>query len=370
MFKLFRVEDKTNQPIQLLPEWNYIKANMEYNITRVQNYYRNSTVIVPSDHFLVRLLQSIPINKNLDIDTYYRQVSNIALGHSMAMQMTSSYYRGRFFTGVFYGKKSMECLLAVDDSFNYNTAHADWKNIVAVKPLMHDKSDFKLLLPDGVDYSDERSTSVVMINIPMLAIQYRAFYLSNMVNSQNNRQKSTMNFVAQYVIPNMLRDHVDLCLINKHINRFNKTERNINFLKKHSYALINIDYQLDRAVDKVLQYIQTSPMRFDSILKTIPSFSKQNAYKALLMPDITPNKQVHWATMLARLKYIAFLFDIAGSEASRVNQSEINEIVTELNYGDIYNVFKTNLPSEIFFKVQDYLDTIANSLANNNAFKH
>lgn len=370
MFKLFRVEDKTNQPVQLLPEWNYIKANMDYNVLRVQNYYRTSSVTVPSSHFLVRLLQSIPVNKTLDIDTYYRQVNAIALGHSMAMQMTSSYSRGRFFSGVFYGKRSLECLIAVDDSFNYQKANDDWKNIVAVRPLLHDKTDYGLLIPDGEDYSDERSNSVMLINIPMLAVQYRAFYLSNMVNPDINRTKTTMNFVAQYVLPNMLRAHVDLCLLNKHIARYHKAERVINYNRRHSYALINMDSSLDRAVDKVLNYIEASPKRFDSILKTIPSFDKQNAYKALLMPDITPNKQVHWATMLARLKYIAFLFDVSKRHANTTNQSEINEIVMELNYGDIYNVFKTNLPADLFFKAQDHLDTIAASLTNPMAFKH
>ena len=370
MFKLFRVEDKTNQPIQLLPEWNYIKSNMDYNVARVQNYHRTSTLSVPNDHFLVRLLQSIPVNKTLDIDTYYRQVSQIALSHSMAMQMTSSYSRGKFFSGVFYGKRSLECLLVVDDSFNHHRAHERWMELEAVRPLLHDKTDFSLLVPTGEDYSDERSSSVVLINIPMLAIQYRAFYLNYMVNPNINRTKTTAHFVAQFVLPNMLRGHLDLCLLNKHIARYHRTERVIGFSRRHPFALIDINPQIDRAIDKVLGYIETSPKRFDAILKTIPSFSVQNAYKALIMPDIAPTKQVHWATMLARLKYIAFLFDISKKHASVTNQSEINEIVLELNYGDIYNTFKNNLPSELFFKTQDYLDTIAASLTNPMAFKH
>lgn len=370
MFKLFRVEDKTNQPIQILSEWNYIKLNMGYNLARVQNYYRTSTVAVTNNHFLVRLLQSIPINKNLDIDTYHRQVSSIALGHSMAMQMTSSYSRGRFFSGVFYGRNSLECLIATDDYFNPHKAHEDWKNIRAIKPIMHDKSDFKLLVPDGTDYSDQRSNSVVLINLPMLAVQYRAFYLSNTANPTVDRNKSTAHFVAQYVLPNMLVDHLDLCLINRLMNRFYRTDRVINYNRRNSFSLIELDAQIDRAIDKALDYIRTTPRRFDAILKTIPSFEKQNAYSTLMMPDIAPTKQVHWATMLARLKYIAFLMDVAKEHANSINQSEINEIVLELNYGDIYNTFKTNLPDELFFKAQDHLDTIANTLTNKTAFKH
>jgi len=134
--------------------------------------------------------------------------------------------------------------------------------------------------------------------------------------------------------------------------------------------LIELDSQIDRVIDKLLDYINKAPKRFDLILKTIPSFEKQNAYSALIMPDIAPTKQVHWATMLSRLKYIAFLFDISGKDALTVNQSEVNEVITELNYGDIYNVFKYTLPSELFFKAQNNLDTLASLLTNPNAFKH
>jgi hypothetical protein len=371
MFKLFRIEDKTLQPIQIAPEWTYLKTSMQYNLTRVKNYYRNTTSTVPASHLLVRLLQSLPISKTTDIDTYYRQVNSIALSHSMGMQMTSAYYRGKFFTGVFYGKRSLECLLVVDDSFNHRLAHDNWKDLVAVKPILHDKTDMKLLLPDGVDYSDELSSSIVLINLPMLAIQYRAFYLEHMSSGNVNAQKSTMNFVAQYVIPNMLNAHLDLCFINRLISRYyNNNNTPVNYTKKHPFALIELDSQIDRVIDKLLDYINKAPKRFDLILKTIPSFEKQNAYSALIMPDIAPTKQVHWATMLSRLKYIAFLFDISGKDVLTVNQSEVNEVITELNYGDIYNVFKYTLPSELFFKAQNNLDTLASLLTNPNAFKH
>lgn len=370
MFKLFRIEDKTNQPIQLAPEWSYLKAQMKLNVARVHNYHRNNTVAVHSDHFLVRLLQSLPVNKNMELDTYYKAVNNVALSHSMAMQMTSSYYRGRFFTGVAYGKRSLECLLTIDDSFNYEYVHDNWQSAAAVKPIMHDKTDLKMLIPDGNDYSDEYSSSILLINLPMLAVQYRAYYHEYMVNPNSNRQKTTMHFVAQYVLPNMLEAHLDLCFLNRLMSRFYGKSKAVNYYRKNSFTLIELEAQIDRVIDKVLEYINRAPKRFDLILKTIPSFAHENAYKGLIMPDITPTKQVHWATMLARLKYITFLFDISDEYVLRTNQSEVNEIILELNFGDIYNTFKSNLPIDLFFEAQGYLDTIADALTNKSAFKH
>lgn len=362
MFKLFRIEDTTNQPIQIAPEWNYIKTNTAINIQRIQQYYRTNTVAVPSQHFLVRLLQSIPVPKSLDLDSYYRNINSIALGHSMSMQMTSSYYRGRFFTGVAYGKNALECLLVIDDVFNYQKAHEEWEDVVAVKPIMHDKTDLSLLVPNGAGYSTEPSNSVLLINLPMLAVQYRAFSLAN-------PSKTAMHFVAQYVLPNMLKDHLDLCFINRLMSRYYEKSPVSTYLTKHPFALVNLESQIDTVIDKILNYVKTAPKRFDLILKMIPSFSKENAYKALLMPDIAITKQVHWASMWARLKYMAFLCDISEEYVLRTNQSEVNEILLELNYGDLYNVFRNNLPIDLFFKAQSYLETITEGFANPRAIK-
>ncbi len=370
MFKLFRIEDVTNQPIQIAPDWNYVKTNMMVNVKRAKQYYRDSSFSVPSQHFLVRLLQSIPVPKNTEIDSYYRAVNDIALSHSSSMQMTSAYYRGKFFSGVAYGKQSLECLLVVDDLFNYKKAHENWQDIVAVRPIMHDKSDFSVSVPNSIDYSNELSSSVLLINLPLLAIQYRAFYLENTNNHNKNYNKTIMHFVGQYVLPNMLEDHIDLCLINRLINKHLGLQQSISVIQRYPFAMINLENQIDLVLDKVLDYIKKAPKRFDLVLKTIPSFSKENAYKVLLMPDISTTKQVHWAGMWARLKYMAFLCDIADKEVLKLNQSEINEIIMELNYGDLYNVFRSNLPIELFFKAQGYLDTIAKNLSNPTAFKH
>lgn len=336
---------------------------MAVNVQRVQQYHRNHTTTVPSHHFLVRLLESIPVSIHQELDSYYRSVSNIALNHAVSMQMTTPYYRGKFFNGVAYGKQSQELLLVTDDFFNWQSVDTDWENTVAVKPILHDKSDMSLLVPNGSGYSSEISCSVLLINLPMLAVQHRAFRLKY-------PDKYTTHFVAHYVLPNMLKDHLDLCFINRLMNRYYEKSVSYSYQVKHPFALINLEAQVDTVINKILTYVKTAPKRFDLILKAIPSFSKENAYKALLMPDMAITKQVHWASMWSRLKYMAFLCDVSEEYVLRTNQSEVNEIVLELNYGDLYNVFRSNLPIELFFRAQSYLDTIADGFSNPQPFDH
>lgn len=363
MFKLFRIEDTTAQPIQSVPEWNYIKTNTAINVKRVLQYHRNSAIAVSSQHFLVRLLQSIPVSKSINLDDYYKAVNNVSLGLASSMQMTSAHYRGRFFNSVAYGKQSLECLLVIDDIFDYEKVHDHWEDVVAVKPIMHDKTDLSLLPPNANGYSSEYSSSVLLINLPMLAVQYRAFCL-------RYPNKNIMHFIAQYALPNMLGDHLELCFINRLIDRYLGRTIVPTYSTKHPLSLINLESQIDTAIDKVLGYIKTAPKRFDLILKSIPSFTKENAYKVLLMPDIPVTKQVHWAAMWSRLKYMAFLCEISEEHVLRTNQSEVNDIVLEMNYGDLYNTFRNNLPADLFFRAQDYMDTIASGFSNPQPFKH
>lgn len=351
MFKLFRIKDTTLQPIQVAPEWSYIKTTMNINVQRVKRHYRNTIARVPNQHFLVRLLESIPVPVSLDLDNYYRAVNSTALGLANSMQMTTAHYRGRFFTGVAYGDQSHECLLTVDDTFSYAKVATNWEDAVAVKPIMHDKTDMSLLIPNSVSYSSERSNAVLLLNLPMLAVQYRSFCHAYPDENANN-------FVAQYVLPNMLESHLELCFINRLMMRFYDKQSTPSFYAKHPFGLVNLDSQIDTVIDKLLGYIASAPRRFDLILKTIPSFTKESAYDVLLMPDIPVTKQVHWASIWSRLKYMAFLFDVSEEYVFTTNQSEINEIIMELNYGDIYNTFRNNMPMDLFFKAQRYLEVI------------
>jgi hypothetical protein len=341
------------------PQWPFIRNGLQANIEKVQNFYRTHNPVVKSNHLLIKLLQSLTVSKQMELERYYDNVDTISLGVSMALKMTSSIYRGIVHRGIFYGKDNPEIILAVDDYFDFNYVHQNWEKVSAVKPLLHPKSDFDYMLPRGIDTSDENGLAVIMVNIPMLAVQYRAFLLSQW-QDEDESPKSINQFIGGFVLPNMLRAQTELCLFNKIYNRalfpdievFNKP------YIKHTFALLNVNTQLNNVIDKYILYARQSNQHFATVLKTLPSIYNANMYESLLMPDIAPTRQVDSTLVLTRLKMVDFLFDICKEHLLSRNQVEINQILRSFRLHDVYTSFKEYLPVDVLFETQSYIDDI------------
>ena len=177
MLELFRTLPPGSTGVMTPPTWAYVQRGLAENTAKVQAYYRQWVRPVRSTHFLARLLQSIAVPKAMETERYYANVDATALNLSMALRMTSTYYKGSVHRGIFYGPTTPEILLATDDHFDFEHVHAHWKTAQAVTPLLHAKSDLDLHLPMGQTTSREDGLAVILVNLPMLAVQYRAFVL-------------------------------------------------------------------------------------------------------------------------------------------------------------------------------------------------
>jgi hypothetical protein len=218
MHNLFNLMPNIEHGILRLPEWAYVRTELRRNLDRVIAYYRKHPTAVHSAHFLVRLLQSITVPKSLNLERYYYNVDAGALNLSMALKMTSSIYRGQLFDGVFYSD-CKEILIAHSEPFDFHQAHRNWETLCPIEVLRHPLSDLGLGLPDGDKIGSDYGIAVISINIPMLAVQYRAFRINEeYLTGNSDSQRSVMQFIRMYVIPNMLPSHLDHCLFNRIYN--------------------------------------------------------------------------------------------------------------------------------------------------------
>ena len=327
------------------PNWIYAKAGLLANIKKVVDFYHQSEMAVKSQHFLVNLLLSIGIDQKLDLERYYDAVDTKGLGIGRSFHMTSSLSYGGIFNGVFYGPKSKEVLIAINDSFDPFWVDKHWKNVCAIRPLLITQSDLSMALPDGKNKSTSEGLSVIAINIPMLAVQYRAFCIEQAKNEYNKADTlSPGHFVHMFVLPNMLLEQTNMALFNRFNNLLLGAPMS-ETAAKHPFFLIDYSKFVDRFYNIVIKYLDKSDRNFNTILSLVPMLNG-NLKTVLRLPDFAPTRQVWWAEVLSRLDAVEFLTNIAPNGGTKLNHSDVNYFLREFNMLENNNIFNS-APMEI-----------------------
>ena len=268
MFTIFNQLSTTNYGVIHSTQWPYVRNRLQSNVKVVQEYEREYLRAVPIDHYLVSIILGIDVPMDLELSRYYANVDAINLRYAQSKNFTSSITKGSYRKGIFYAG-SVEIHLAVDDAFDYKAVHDDWKNAVPIKPLLHCKSDIALVPPKGEYYSDETGLCVIEFNLTMLMVMYRAFLLSQGSNDSGTNE-TVQQFIAGYVLPNMLPAQTDLVVFNKAYNKLfgiNDGKDAVHY--KHPFVLPNVETQFNYAIEQSLENISVSPRNFDLILKSI-----------------------------------------------------------------------------------------------------
>lgn len=361
MHSFFNFHDSIVHGAVKLGEWDWVQQGLQRNIASVIEYYRQAPMAVKSNHLLVRLLGSIAVPKSQNLERYYDNVDAVALNLSMALKMTSPIYPGQLFQGVFYGPGTAEILLAHNSDFDFQAAHDNWQNLTAVKVLRTPRSDWGLNLPDGQASGSETGLAVVAVNITMLAIQYRAFRLAQQEQHQldEDSQKSLMQFVHMYVLPNMLWSQTDQVLFNQ-LNRLSEGKPlGVSHQRHPLYVPTHYGERTAVLLAKLLLLLRGQYRTFTGVLQAIPAISEEHMLQAMRLPAVVQTRQVSWALTVARLPMLAFMFREARGGAMLRNGAEVNAIARSLQAyksGAVMRQYITD--GELYYQVQSELDEI------------
>lgn len=358
MINFFEQYTPGNTAVVTPPQWHYLQTGYLKNLEKVQEFYKLYPIAVNAGHFLIRLLESIDVDMDTPINKYYKYVEAKAQNLSMSLGMTSAIAKGEMFKGLFYGPGNTEVLLSVDIYTNPEETYKNWENVSAVYPLLHPKSDMDFILPFGEKTSGESGLCVIAVNIPQLAMQYRAFRDAQ-VDNLSGISKSIQQFIGGYVIPNMLPAQTDLALFNRVYNRLFKMDDGTNRVyRKHSFNLPFYDAHLDVAIDHILENISKGELEFDHVLKSIPAILNKDMLEVLVMPDVTATTQVDWALCATRLKAVNFLIKADRGYAAMKNQAILNQIIRIYRNNNVGNMIHAQFPRSIVSELNDYMDII------------
>lgn len=324
MYTLFNDPPLSSRGNMVIPDYLYVKGGLARNLESAISYYQQNPKAVKSNHFLVRLLQNISVPFGSSVNVYRDRVADMALTLAMSLKMTSPIYSGHVFDGVFYGAGVTEILIADDSYFDTTGIESNWRSLEPIKVLSHPKSDLSMDIPDGISAGDGYGLAVLVINIPMLACQYREFRKEEERLGITDTQ-SVMQFLHMYPLTNLLRSHIDVSVFNRFCNSV-KGVTNSSSVRNSTSYYTDYSQKLDRVHTCLAILILGKKLDFDSILLNIPLVTLDNARELLKFPNLTATRQVEWALAITRIQAISTLVQLNSKSGSSQNQKHLNKI--------------------------------------------
>jgi hypothetical protein len=346
-------------PLQLgggliFPEFRRIRDGLQLSIERIKHYRRMNPRYLPGGHLLLRLLQSIPASDKLDAVTYNNKIADNALLLMQSLKLTSALSKGQVWRpGPFLGEQSTEVIIANIDSWDVEGGMANWEELKPIRYLHHPMSTLKLPVADAQFATSEPGLTVITINIPMLACQYKAWRKA--FGQTEESPRTIGQFLQAYPLPNMLDSQIDIAVFNRLVGRyFNTTPVGESF--RHPFYLTDWSTEVDAVLDKFLA--QAGPKRwdFDTLVSHIPTVCSENLHHVLKLPEMAFTTQLQWAVMLSRLSLITFLVQFNRSTENERNQKYLNYIKRWLRYMEGNTTMRSSMPLDLFEDVSILID--------------
>lgn len=333
MLNIFKQIPKIETAIKYPLRFNNVSKIINLNIKNIIDYNLINNNSVYSQHILIKILQSLNIPLSLPNQVYYDMVFDKSIKVSMALGLTSVYYKGQIFNNEIYKDCSKEILYYNSEPIsNIEYLFNNWINIKPIKILHHEYSDINYSL----NYKNNSSNlNIILIDIPLLALKYKAF-----LNSNDYKYKSINIFIAKFILPYMLQEHIDMCIFNKIYNRALNINKQ-NTLYKSNVALINVDFQLEKIINETIFNINNSSKNYRTILHSLPSIQHKDMYSNFLLPNVINCIQSDWALCLSRLKIINFLLEVGGVKLLSSSTEQINEITRSLKRNNVNQIINS-----------------------------
>ena len=330
MYQLFKdYPIKRNTRIDAA-DFLYVRKTMLREMGRIVEFYSNSNHVVNGDHLINQLLLQLNVSLSRDLESYVRACGQETERLARAFKLVNPVVNDpKPHVGTFYNSSTKEFIILHASDFDYNTAYAKWKKLVPIKVHSHNFTDTNCAIPDGKykNSENEGGCVVISINLPMLALQYRA-WIEQERSGQDYKDQS-VNFIMQYPLTNMVWRHMDIAVINRLINKY-RDKPVAKYTRTHSIATVNTDERLDSVLDKRIDYIKKGEYKFDQLF-TIFNCLRRPDWMTVLRPiDIAPVRSVKWVLEVQVLNYFEFFLEVRRDNGGRYNGREITRALRDL----------------------------------------
>lgn len=362
MFTLYN-QPGVEEPRQVsLGRFGRILTAHQENLSRVVHHYRRAHHSVRSNHLLVRILQTLPSGEGLDLNQYRNLVEDYTDELTRALDLSSPINVGSAQSpGPFFGEGVEEIIVVHSNPFSLGEFKAQWRERSPVTFLRHPKGDLCLNLPDGVNKDGQGGLAVALVDVPLLACQYRLWRArERRVNKEY--QRTPMQFIHSVVLANSLRSLADIGYFNMFRRVFSGEP-----LKEvaHSHPFFLNTYHEDTWDGLAeLQYkLSRNKMSFGSVLESVETPTGGTLRESVAIPSMPFTRQVRWALTAARIPLISLLLlwdERTGGSFNRAEKNRVNRSLRQLRSDRALGALNTNhlkvqVEAEIEFDIRPFL---------------
>lgn len=254
----------------------YIQAKFKYrdSLNIATEFYQNNSMYLNNSHILNRLIADFIFDPyGLEIDVY-RQIEQNANRICSGLGITTDINPGQMFKKAFY---THNCAL-VSVSYSEATKIPHWRQIRAVRVLTHPHISLQLVLPHRLKSLEETDYSVVGIDLPLLAVQYKGWFLEEIKKPVGERE-GIAQFVYKWVLSGMLPEQIDIALRNRLMHMSLETWRNEPDFRPPIF-IQDYDKEFDRALKDLIVFYRKGERTLSEIMLGMPMMFAENYFQA------------------------------------------------------------------------------------------
>jgi len=341
MFELFFLDAPTqNFPLKHYNKFDLIKRKYLEQLTIVKEYYYNIERPVNNKHLISRLINTLlPSIDDRDIIDYLRAVDSVGRLVSKQFGIVSNINNGEIQENIFFGKNSFEILLYTESEIDIETISTNWKTLAPIKVIYNEDTALNMELPDNTSVSYTPTLNIMEIDVTLLMMMYREWYLVRMSMDQS----TDINiFVSQIVLTNMIDNMLDLAIFNRYTH-IAAGMPIAAFTNPHPFYMLDYTERVDDVLDHVVDDNTDAPMKLEQEILSIPSIVNGTMLGALYISHRYFTLQSKWVLFLARIPYMKFLVAITGSRGVKRNLDILNRVPIMLKKLERSNVMKTRM---------------------------
>lgn len=330
MYQLFKGDlDSRNFKLDSTQFLN-VQRMLTKQVSRIKIYYRESNYVVEGNHLLNQLLLNLNVSTERDLESYVRicgyETERLARVFKLVNPVVNN-PDARI--GEFYNKDTKEFIILHSEEFDYQKAYDNWTKIVPVKVHAHNFTDIDCRVADGkyINQSSEGGYSVISINVPMLALQYKAW--KDKVQSKQEIKTQTVNFVYQYPLLNMMDRQLELAIINRLINQYSGKPVS-EFKAVHPVSTSDLTPLLDRVAATRINTLKSGNYKFDQMFTMFYGLKRRTWQEVIRPIDIAPVRSVKWVLELQTLKYFEFFVQVRKDRGGSYNNTETTRVLRDI----------------------------------------